>query len=176
MHNKYDLETPSTDEPNLSRDRVNNIFCKSEREKHNGICEYCGTKQTLPKVDDETIVNLFNRANRLRMHSEFDKAEELYEKIINLDDTEAEAHWGIVLCKYGVEYVEDPKTCLKIPTCHRTLYEAVLTDVNYLAAVDNAGNLGPTSTVKVVPYKVNHYKYVITYSDFLYKLVRGIKR
>ena len=24
-----------------------NIFCKSEREKHNGICEYCGTNHEL---------------------------------------------------------------------------------------------------------------------------------
>ncbi len=43
-------------------------------------CEYCGTKQTLPKNNDEAIANLFNRANRLRIHSEFDKAEEIYEK------------------------------------------------------------------------------------------------
>ena len=24
-------------------------------------CEYCGTKQTLPKVNDEVVQNLFNR-------------------------------------------------------------------------------------------------------------------
>ena len=104
-------------------------------------CEYCGTKQTLPKVDDETITNLFNRANRLRMHSEFDKAEEVYEKIINLDDTEAEAHWGIVLCKYGIEYVEDPVTYKRIPTCHRASYESVIEDNDYKAAIANADSI-----------------------------------
>ena len=30
-------------------------------------CEYCGTKQTLPKVNEEVIQNLFNRANALRL-------------------------------------------------------------------------------------------------------------
>ena len=63
-------------------------------------CEYCGTKQTLPKANDEVVQNLFNRANNLRIKCEFDKAEQIYEKILQENDTEAEAHWGIVLCKY----------------------------------------------------------------------------
>ena len=99
-------------------------------------CAYCGTKQTLPKTNDDVISNLFNRANNLRLKCEFDKAAQIYEKIVEQDDSEAEAHWGIVLCKYGIEYVEDPKTFKRIPTCHRTLFEAVTTDADYLAAID----------------------------------------
>ena len=99
-------------------------------------CEYCGTQQTLPKTTDDVISNLFNRANSLRLKCEFDKAAQIYEKIVEQDDSEAEAHWGIVLCKYGIEYVEDPKTFKRIPTCHRTLFEAVTTDTDYLAAID----------------------------------------
>ena len=99
-------------------------------------CEYCGTQQTLPKTSDEVTSNLFNRANNLRLKCEFDKAAQIYEKIVEKDDSEAEAHWGIVLCKYGIEYVEDPKTLKRIPTCHRTLFEAVTTDPDYLAAID----------------------------------------
>ncbi len=101
-------------------------------------CEYCGTKQTISKSRDEVVLNLFSRANNLRLKCEFDKAEQVYEKILDIDNTDAEAHWGIVLCKYGIEYVEDPKTYSRIPTCHRTLYEAVLSDVNFLAAIENA--------------------------------------
>ena len=101
-----------------------------------GTCEYCGTKQTLPKTNDDVLANLFNRANNLRLKCEFDKAEQIYERIVQQDDSEAEAHWGIVLCKYGIEYVKDPKTLQQIPTCHRTLYEAVTSDPDYLAAVD----------------------------------------
>ena len=100
------------------------------------VCEYCGTKQTLPKTNDDVISNLFNRANNLRLKCEFDKAAQIYEKIVEQDDSEAEAHWGIVLCKYGIEYVEDSKTFKRIPTCHRTLFEAVATDADYLAAID----------------------------------------
>ena len=101
-----------------------------------GVCDSCGTKQTLPKTNNDVISNLFNRANNLRLKCEFDKSAQIYEKIIEQDDSEAEAHWGIVLCKYGIEYVEDPKTFKRIPTCHRTLFEAVTTDADYLAAID----------------------------------------
>ena len=66
-------------------------------------CEYCGTKQTLPKTTDENVQNLFNRANLLRHKNEFDKAEAIYEKILLADETEAEAYWGVILCKFGVE-------------------------------------------------------------------------
>ena len=117
-------------------------MCGGSLEIFDGIsvatCEYCGTKQTVPKSRDEVVSNLFNRANNLRLKCEFDKAEQVYEKILDIDNTDSEAHWGIVLCKYGIEYVEDPQTYSRIPTCHRTLYEVVLTDVNYLAAIENA--------------------------------------
>ena len=86
-------------------------------------CEYCGTKQTVPTVKDEALQTLFNRANVLRMKSEFDKAADIYEKILQKSDTEAEAYWGLILCKYGIEYVEDPNTFQRVPTCHRASYE-----------------------------------------------------
>lgn len=101
-------------------------------------CEYCGAQQTVAKSRDEVISNLFSRANNLRMKSEFDRAEQTYEKILEQDNTEAEAHWGIVLCRYGIEYVEDPKTFKRIPTCHRTSYKAVTADADYLAALEYA--------------------------------------
>lgn len=101
-------------------------------------CEYCGTQQTLPKNHDDVLANNFNRANNLRMKSEFDKAQEIYEKIVGNNPNESEAYWGIVLCKYGIEYVEDPATLKKIPTCHRTQLESVMTDVDYQSAIKNA--------------------------------------
>ncbi len=101
-------------------------------------CEYCGSMQTLPHLNDELIANLYNRANNLRFKCEFDKAAQVYEKILNENNSEAEAHWGLLLCKYGIEYVEDPKTYKRIPTCHRTQYESVLSDVDYRAALANS--------------------------------------
>lgn len=101
-------------------------------------CEYCGTKQTVPKAMDENLQNLFNRANTLRIKSEFDKAERLYEKIIQADTTQSEAYWGLILCKYGIEYVDDPATFKKIPTCHRASYDSIIADDDYRSAIENA--------------------------------------
>ncbi len=117
-------------------------MCGGDLEIAEGVtiaeCEYCGTKQTVPKAMDENLQNLFNRANTLRMKSEFDKAEKLYEKIIQADSTQSEAYWGLILCKYGIEYVDDPKTYKKIPTCHRASYDSIIADDDYKAAIEYA--------------------------------------
>ena len=63
-------------------------------------CEYCGAKQTLPKLDDEKRANLYDRANHFRRSNEFDKATAIYEQILNEDGTDAEAYWSLVLCHY----------------------------------------------------------------------------
>ena len=101
-------------------------------------CEYCGAFQTVARTRDELVTNLFNRANDLRMNYEYDRAAQAYERILEQDYTEAEAHWGIVLCRYGIEYVNDPQTGKMIPTCRRTLFEAITSDADYLAAVKYA--------------------------------------
>ena len=117
-------------------------MCGGDLEIAEGItiaeCEYCGTKQTVPKAMDENLQNLFNRANTLRIKSEFDKAEKLYEKIIQADINQADAYWGLILCKYGIEYVDDPVTLKKIPTCHRASYDSIIADEDYKAAIENA--------------------------------------
>ncbi len=104
-------------------------------------CPYCGAKQTISNTDDEIVANLFNRANNLRLRCEFDKAQNIYEKIVAREPNDSEAYWGIILCKYGIEYVEDPTTLDRIPTCHRTQVESVLTDVDYLATIENADTI-----------------------------------
>lgn len=110
----------------------------NKRKRNDATCEYCGTEQTIPKITDDVIGNLFNRANTLRLKSEFDKAEEIYNKIVGLDNTQSEAYWGIILCKYGIEYVEDPTTYKRVPTCHRTSYDAITADEDYKLAIQYA--------------------------------------
>ncbi|MCI7619072.1 MAG: toll/interleukin-1 receptor domain-containing protein [Firmicutes bacterium] len=101
-------------------------------------CEFCGTKQTLPSENDEQVQGLYNRANVLRMKGEFDKAGEIYEKIATVRTKDPEVYWGMVLCKYGIEYVEDPASFKRVPTCHRASYDAVTADEDYKAAIANA--------------------------------------
>lgn len=96
-------------------------------------CSHCGVMQTLPKADDEKKVALFNRANNLRIKKEFDKAAGIYESIIVEFPNEAEAYWGVVMCKFGLEYVEG-KDGRRIPTCHRTLPVSILKDDDFIQA------------------------------------------
>ena len=100
-------------------------------------CQYCGTAQTLPRLDNEKKLALFSRANNLRIKSEFDKAAGIYESIIAEFRDEAEAYWGLVLCKYGIEYVNDSNGKM-IPTCHRTLPVSVMDDDDFQQACEYA--------------------------------------
>ena len=62
----------------------------------------------------------------------------MYESIVAEFPTEAEAYWGLVLCRYGIEYVDDPATGKKIPTCHRSSFESILEDPDFEQAQENA--------------------------------------
>lgn len=101
-------------------------------------CEYCGSLQTLPRVSDDRLGSLYERANDLRMSHEFDKAIEVYEKIIEENPTDADAYWSMVLCKYGIEYVEEYKGAPRKPTINRAQFVSVTEDTNYRSALKYA--------------------------------------
>ena len=101
-------------------------------------CPYCGTNQTLPKLDDDKRANLYDRANHFRRQNEYDKAMAIYEQILAEDRTDAEAYWSLVLCRYGIEYVEDPATHKRVPTVNRAQYASILADEDYRSALKHA--------------------------------------
>ena len=100
-----------------------------------GVCDSCGTKQTLPRLDDDRRANLYDRANHFRRNNDFDKAMGIYEQILNEDSSDAEAYWSLVLCRYGIEYVEDPATHKRLPTVNRAQYTSVFADEDYKSAL-----------------------------------------
>lgn len=106
-----------------------------------GTCEYCGSTMTFPKLDDDQRASAFNRGNHFRRIGEFDKALAVYERIVREDDTDAEAHWCCALCRFGIEYVEDPATYEWLPTCHRASFDSFLEDVDYLAALEHSDGI-----------------------------------
>ena len=98
-------------------------------------CEYCGTMQTIPRLTDDKRSNLYDRANHFRRNNEYDKATGIYEQILAEDTSDSEAYWSLVLCKYGIEYVEDPKTHKRMPTVNRVQLTSILDDENYKCAL-----------------------------------------
>ena len=67
-----------------------------------GVCDSCGTKQTLPRLDSDRKANLYDRANHFRRNNEFDKAMGIYESILNEDPTD------VVGVKYYNDSYNDP--------------------------------------------------------------------
>ena len=51
---------------------------KAEPGETVGVCESCGTKQTLPKWESEKRALLINRVTASRVNYEFSKAVQLY--------------------------------------------------------------------------------------------------
>ena len=116
--------------------------CGAPLEVKEGIkvieCEFCGVNQTLPNFDNEKKNKLYDRANYFRRNNDYDKAISIFEQVLNEDREDAEAYWSLVLCKYGIEYVDDPVTKRKVPTCHRTIPESIFNDLDYKEAIAHA--------------------------------------
>jgi len=103
-----------------------------------GTCEYCGTRQTFPKYMDEERVQLYRRAGDYRMENNYDKANGVYREILHKHDKDAEAYWSLVLCRYGIEYVADPRSGRRVPTVNRAQFVSIFDDEDYKAAIQYA--------------------------------------
>ena len=101
-------------------------------------CEACGLINTLPSMDTDQKILRCNHANDYRQNCEFDQAAQLFQDILKEDAREPEAYWGLVLCKYGVQYVDDPKDGHRVPTCNRIQSIPIMADVDYKKALTYA--------------------------------------
>ncbi len=102
--------------------------------KGNGIgkCSHCGANLIVPKGEDEEIISLLNTAYLQRASYDFDSAIKTYEFILSKNSKEKSALEGLLLAKFGIEYVKDPRTNRLTPTCHRTHFESIFEDSAYL--------------------------------------------
>lgn len=107
-------------------------------DKKSGVCEYCGSKKFFSGMDDEKRVAAFNRGNHFRHIAEFDKALMVYERVVQEDENDAEAHWCCALCRFGIEYIKDPKSGEWMPTCHRASFDSFMEDVDVQAAIQHS--------------------------------------
>ncbi|MDR1033846.1 MAG: toll/interleukin-1 receptor domain-containing protein [Bifidobacteriaceae bacterium] len=112
-----------------------NVVLESENVKTIGICEFCGTRTTVAKIDEDQAIALYNRANKYRETCDFENASEIYEELLLKNNSSAEAHFGLVLCNYGVEYVKDDSTGKYKPTLHTVNSTPIADDVEYNEAI-----------------------------------------
>ena len=111
---------------------------KMAPDKKTGTCEFCGAEQTTPTITDASVASMYEKASSLRRNNDYDAASDAYSKVLTKAAGDPESYWSMVLCKYGVEYVEDPGSKKRIPTVNRTQYASILDDQNYKKALQLA--------------------------------------
>ena len=111
---------------------------KYSEDRKSAVCLNCGNEYHFKEEKSENLAMMLNLANKARLANDFDGAIQKYEAVIEENPTDAEAHWGLVLSTYGIEYVEDPRTHERIPTCRRTVKQSIIENKDYLAAIENA--------------------------------------
>lgn len=102
-------------------------------------CLACGNEFWFKEEKSEALALALNRAGEKRRRNDFDSAIDEYRIVIGENPEDAEAHWGLVVSTYGIEYVEDYRTGKLIPTCRRAVpKESVLDNEDYKLAVKYA--------------------------------------
>lgn len=118
---------------------MNNIcnICGANYIYKNGIwiCPACDNIKP-EETTNEEVVLLTNAHTQLRL-SFFEESEELFSYLVKKYPNNPECYWGLLLSKYGIKY-EDDFDGKKIPTIYATSIESVLSDPNYLKAVELA--------------------------------------
>lgn len=104
-----------------------------------GICSRCGASMTLPTDSSPSRAAAHNCGNYLRRSGKFDQALSIYQKLLQEDAQDAEAHWGSALCRFGVEYVWDEEKEAYLPHVTRPGAVSFLESGEYLAALTNSG-------------------------------------
>ena len=98
-------------------------------------CPACGAYKE-EELSNEEVTLLYNAAQKLRL-ADFDEAERLYTDIIEKYTRNHSGYWGRLLSRYGIKY-EDDFDGRKIPTCYATSIESVVSDKDYLRAMELA--------------------------------------
>lgn len=107
------------------------------KQDHFAVCDSCRTEQFLPRID-ANVTNLYERANHMRRMANFDGAAKLFNQVLDRYAKDAATYWQIVLCKFGVYHQWDERTQSFKPTLHRMMRTSLLTDPDYLKALEYA--------------------------------------
>ena len=108
-------------------------------EKNVVRCGYCDRMNDRPKSSPEKTGSM-KLANELRNMGEFAKAQDRYLDVLADNFEEHEARWGLLLCKYGVMYVEDNSANRKerLVTCRRSVSSSFQDEEYYQIVLNQA--------------------------------------
>ncbi len=93
------------------------------------ICGFCGSRQSLPRLNISEKAAVLERADNYRKVQDFDRAASLYEQALAFDIEDADIYFMLTLCRYGVIYENN------VPVMTRLVKQTVTSDGNYKSAV-----------------------------------------
>lgn len=100
-------------------------------------CPACTTVNTRPRAQGAAL-DFLRRATQQRSSCDFVNAERSYQHVLLDHPDEHEALWGLVLCRYGVEYVPDSHSGKHLPTVHFIRRRPMREDADFLHACELA--------------------------------------
>lgn len=100
-------------------------------------CPACTTVNTRPRAQGAAL-DFLRRATQQRSSCDFVNAEHSYQHVLRDHPDEHEALWGLVLCRYGVEYVPDSHSGKHLPTVHFIRRRPMREDADFLHACELA--------------------------------------
>lgn len=110
-------------------------------------CSYCGSYNTIPSTNDDQILKIYARGNLLRSQGEFDKAYSVFSQLLTEEKEEAEIYWNLILCKYGIIYIDDYDGNKK-PTINRMSMSSILDDEDYKKVLSLADVVSKETYIK----------------------------
>ena len=154
--------------------------CGGDLNVHEGdkvvTCEYCGSSQTVPSGRDEQTLKIFARGNDLRSKGEFDKAYSTFSQLLNDGKEDCETYWNLLLCKYGITYVDDYDGRKK-PTINRMSMSSILDDEDYKRVISLADVVSRENIEKEVKriYEIQNRILKIVHSEKPYDVFISYK-
>lgn len=92
-------------------------------------------QQKYQSAHEKTLAGWFRWGEKEQRAGRYDEAIGHFKKVLASCPDEAEVYWRIVLCRYGVEYVQDRSSGTFIPTLTRMQVDSILDDQDYCDAL-----------------------------------------
>lgn len=95
-------------------------------------CYSCGISFTVPATQDAETLRLLDTAWQLYRKDQIRPASGIFSTVINQSPQEPEAHWGALMCRFGIFYEPDGIACRK------AVQTSILDDPALRAVMDHA--------------------------------------
>ena len=103
-------------------------------------CMHCNTRHAFPVLNNQQLEKMYSSAMKHYFKNEFEQASSIFELMISEGSSDAAAYWDLVLCKYGIQYVFEPKKDEYVPTMFKRAFTPIFENEYYDAAMKCAND------------------------------------